>query len=464
MKRLFFGTATMYTVQVGMTLALALLSTTHAAAHVGGPTWTTPIDIGTTPMPDPIVRVSTGCSFSCSLEKLSKTGRGGTVFVPPGVWLSPPVNLSSHLTIYLSAGAVVKADTSVFREGRWPLIAPLPNYGRGHPDYNSSVNQPFWGARWAPFINGYNLTNVTIGGENGTLDGSGAFWWARHIAGIEKFTRPPLFSCLRCTDVLLESTTFKDSPFWTIHPVLGRRLTARHLHILAPNIAPNTDGFDPDSMQDVVFTDSYVSNGDDAIAIKAGWDCAGYDEATPCNNIYIRNITQNLGGGGLSLGSEMSGGISNVVIEDCKLQHGSYGIQIKTGITRGGFVKNISINDVEIIGTTKEAIRIDAFYGMVNTWCPNPNKRVPSVVDNIQISNVAVRNANLSVHFHGTLDVPTTRVHMQNVSFACAGAAQERCGGPGVATGCCLSAECLGGVHYTADGITPPNVMKNCAQ
>lgn len=73
-----------------------------------------------------------------------------------------------------------------------------------------------------------------------------------------------------------------------------------------------------------------------------------------------------MGGGGLSLGSEMSGGISNVVIENCKLLHGSYGIQIKTGITRGGFVKNVSIDNVEIVGTTKEAIRIDAFYGMVN--------------------------------------------------------------------------------------------------
>eukprot|EP01043_Picozoa_sp_COSAG02_P015390 COSAG02_NODE_656_length_18809_cov_17.805077_3_plen_456_part_00 len=444
-------------------LLLLLLCSSTAAA---GPSWATPIDRGATPMPSPIVRVTKECSFACSLEKLKKEeGRGGTLFVPPGVWLSPPVNLTSHLTIYLAAGAVVKADAHVFREGRWPLVAPLPNYGRGHPDYNSSVNAPFWGARWAPFIDGYNLTNVTIGGENGTIDGSGAYWWERHVAGVEKYTRPPLFSCLRCNDVLLEDTTFKDSAFWTIHPVLGRRLTARRLHILAPNVAPNTDGFDPDSIQDVVFTDSYVSNGDDAIAIKAGWDCAGYAsaEAAPCDNIYIRNITQHLGGGGLSLGSEMSGGISNVVIENCKLLHGSYGIQIKTGITRGGFVKNVSIDNVEIVGTTKEAIRIDAFYGMVNTWCPDPNKRVPSVVDNIQITNTAVRNANLSLHFHGTLDVPATRVHMQNVSFACDGTKPEWCGGPGVATGCCITAECLGGVQYTSEGITPPSAMQNCA-
>ena len=80
---------------------------------------------------------------------------------------------------YLGTLDTEQADTKVFRDGKWPLVAPLPNYGRGHPDYNSSVNKPFWNRRWSPFIDGYNLTNVTIGGENGTIDGSGAFWWAR---------------------------------------------------------------------------------------------------------------------------------------------------------------------------------------------------------------------------------------------------------------------------------------------
>ncbi len=152
-------------------------------------------------------------------------------------------------------------------------------------------------------------------------------------------------------------------------------------------VVAQTDGFDPDSTSDVLFEDSYVSNGDDAVAIKAGWDCAGYAsaDAAPSDNIFIRNVTQHIGGGGISIGSEMSGGVSNVVVEDVRLLHGSCecrngrlgplpvaatltrpflrtdGIQIKTGITRGGFVKNVSLNRLEIVGTTKEAIRIDGF-------------------------------------------------------------------------------------------------------
>ena len=89
-------------------------------------------------------------------------------------------------------------------------------------------------------------------------------------------------------------------PIRTIHPVLGRRLTARRIAILASG--PNTDGFDPDSTSDVLFEDSYIANGDDMVAIKAGWDCAGYENGVPSDNILIRNVTQWGGGGGISLG------------------------------------------------------------------------------------------------------------------------------------------------------------------
>jgi polygalacturonase len=412
-------------------------------------------------MPEPVVRVSANCSFSCALDQIKRGGdRGGTVFVPEGVWHSPPVNLTSHLTVFLAKGAVVKADPKVFIAGQWPLVAPLPTYGRGHD---------FAGPRWAPFLDGYGVTNLTIRGENGTIDGAGAFWWARHLTKVEKYTRPPLFSCVRCTDMLLEDTTFRDSAFWTIHPVLGRRLTARRIHILAPNWAPNTDGFDPDSTSDVLFEDSYVSNGDDAVAIKAGWDCAGYasPDAAPSDNITIRNVTQYIGGGGISIGSEMSGGISNVVVENVRLLHGSYGIQIKTGVTRGGYVKNVSMNNVQIVGTTKEAIRIDAYYGMVNTWCPQPSKRAPSVVDNISLTDVVVRNANLSIHFRGTHDVPATRVRLRDISFSCdddgALPARGRCSAAKYGN-CCLVAECFGGVAFTAADVVPASALNGtCA-
>ena len=110
-----------------------------------------------------------------------------------------------------------------------------------------------------------------------------------------------------------------------VHPTFCDGILAENIQILNPRFTPNTDGFDPDSTSDVIFEDSYVSNGDDAVAIKAGWDCAGYAsaDAAPSDNIFIRNVTQHIGGGGISIGSEMSGGVSNVVVEDVRLLHGS---------------------------------------------------------------------------------------------------------------------------------------------
>jgi hypothetical protein len=146
---------------------------------------------------------------------------------------------------------------------------------------------------------------------------------------------------------------------------------------------------------------------------------------------------------------------------DAVRKSGSYGIYIKTGLSRGGFVRNVSIRDVEIIGTTKQAIAIDGFYGMVNEWCPDSTKRNPSVVDNISIANVVVRNANNSLHLHGPPELPATRVRLQNVSFGCDGSVG--CWAvPKWTRACCLSAECGGGVDFTAQDITPASVLDGC--
>ena len=213
----------------------------------------------------------------------------------------------------------------------------------------------------------------------------------RGCPGIEKYTRPPLFSCVRCTDVLLEcdiqELCLLDNPPCPWAPAHGATPT------FSPNIAPNTDGFDPDSIQDVVFTDSYVSNGDDAIAIEQ----VGIVQGTGLRR--MRALRQHHPERSTELWRWWSFARFRDVRWNLKRRHGATSPRklrhrIKTGV-RAVAVKNVSIDGVEIIGTTEETIHVDAFYGMVNTWCPDPNKRIPSVVDDIRISNVAVRNANV---------------------------------------------------------------------
>ena len=97
------------------------------------------------------------------INRLQQAG-GGTFFVPHGVWKCPPLNFTSNTVVYLEAGATLKADT----DSDWPLYAPLSIYGQGH-------DHP--GPRLAPFIGGFFVDNLTIGGENGTIDGSGFYWY-----------------------------------------------------------------------------------------------------------------------------------------------------------------------------------------------------------------------------------------------------------------------------------------------
>lgn len=367
------------------------------------------------------------------------------MLVPLGTWLCPPMNLTSHLTIYLREGGILKADP----HADWPLVQPLRIYGQSH-------DEP--GPRWAPFLGGANVTHLTIGGENGTIDGSGAYWWSQHWAGTEKYTRPSLFECVQCEDILLQDVTFHNSGFWTVHPVLSKRVTARRIYVLNKQSSlnppdpgsPNTDGFDPDSTSDVLLEDSYFAVNDDAISIKSGWDCAGYaGGGTPSNNITIRNVTVWRGGGGIALGSEMSGGISNVLVENVLLQHGSYGIFVKTGgseVTRGGFLENVTIRGVEIVGAFKSAIDIDGFYGTANSWCGRPFAHVPSIVRNITIMDVVVRGAlNNSLLLAGQPDQPTVGITFSNVTFR----------------DLPLKHYCPGGVSGIAVGVTPA-LPKEC--
>ena len=376
-----------------------------------------------TPKPEPVVSLA---NHSCggALEQLGPAG--GTLLVPKGVWKCGPMNLTSHTVLYLESGATLKADTGA----DWPLYGPLSIYGQGH-------DHP--GPRRAPFLGGFGVQNLTIGGENGTIDGSGFHWYAAGGFGkFEKYTRPSLFECVGCTDLDMRAVTFAHSSFWTIHPVLSRRVTARRITVLNPITVPNTDGFDPDSTSDVLLEDSYFHVNDDAIAIKAGWDCAGMRVGVPSNNITIRNLSVWHGGGGISIGSEMSGGVSNVRVDGALLQHGSYGLQVKTGDTRGGFVENITLNNITIVGALKNAIRVDAFYGFANPSCGAPPKRVPPVVRNIAMTNVVTRRSNLSLHLAGLLDAPSTNISLVNVSF------DDR-----------TFSDCYGGIQGVAVNVSP---------
>ncbi|ERM99467.1 hypothetical protein AMTR_s00131p00115550 [Amborella trichopoda] len=220
-------------------------------------------------------------AFEKAIEAISKlrSSGGGQLNVESGRWLTAPFNLTSHMTLFLAEDAVI---LGIEDERYWPLMPPLPSYGYGreHP-----------GPRYGSLIHGQNLKDVVITGHNGTIDGQGPAWWRKYRKKLLNHTRGPLIQLMWSSDVKISNVTLQNSPFWTFHPYDCKNVVVSGITILAPLFeAPNTDGIDPDSCENMLIENSYISVGDDGIAIKSGWDQYGIAYGRPSVNITIRNV------------------------------------------------------------------------------------------------------------------------------------------------------------------------------
>ncbi|XVE73544.1 hypothetical protein DITRI_Ditri11bG0126900 [Diplodiscus trichospermus] len=307
---------------------------------------------------------------------------GAKLFVPAGRWLTGSFDLISHLTLWLDKDAVILGSKN---SDDWPVVDPLPSYGRG---------RELPGGRHRSLIYGRNLTDVIITGDNGTIDGQGSVWWNWFRSKTLNYTRPHLVELMNSTGVVISNLTFMNSPFWTIHPVYCSHVIVQNVTILAPLDSPNTDGIDPDSSDDVCIEDCYISTGDDLIAIKSGWDEYGISFGRPSTNIIIRRLTgQNRNGSGIAIGSEMSGGVSEVYAENLYFFNSSTAIIIKTARGRGGYVRNIYISNVTLAGVDT-AIRFNSNFSQHPDEYYDPNA-LP-VIKRITIKDVIGDNIKVA--------------------------------------------------------------------
>ncbi|KAH9298165.1 hypothetical protein KI387_029847, partial [Taxus chinensis] len=183
--------------------------------------------------------------------------------------------------------------------------------------------------------------------DNGTIDGQGQVWWNMWRDGSLKYTRGNLIEIMNSKDVIISNLLLLNSPFWNIHPVYCSNVVVRHVTILAPPDSPNTDGIDPDSSSNVCIEDCYVRNGDDIVAIKSGWDEYGIAFGRPSSNIIVRRVTGSSPGfSGIAIGSETSGGIQDILIQDVNIINSGTGIRLKTNAGRGGIITNITISGI----------------------------------------------------------------------------------------------------------------------
>ena len=285
---------------------------------------------------------------------------GGRVLIPAGDYVTGPLFLKSRITLEIAGGATLLLLTDRTRFPILPEVIPAEN-----PD--GEILMGLWEGNsengFASALTGIDVTDTAVIGE-GVIDGRGSEgdWWIRpkekRIAW-----RGNLIYTQRCARLLFQGLTFVNSPSWNLHPAYSEDLDFIDLQIRAPYDSPNTDGFDPESCRNVCLLGTEISVGDDCIALKSGKIRLGRKYHRSCEDVEIAWCAMLDGHGGVTLGSEMAGGIRKVRVHHCYMKGNDRGLRVKTRRGRGkdGVIDDILFEKVQMDGV-KMPLIVNSMY------------------------------------------------------------------------------------------------------
>ena len=396
-----------------------------------------------------------------AIQQVNAKG-GGKVIIPEGLWLTGPIELLSNVNLYTEKNALVlfSADHSLY-----PII-----------------NTSFEGLetrRCQSPISARNAENIAITGH-GVFDGNGDTWrptkkdkltegqWKKLVASggvvdtdgriwypsegalkgailskdnfnvprgeltdsdwdyMRDWLRPVLLSFIKCNKVLLEGATFKNSPSWCLHPLSCENITINKVTVSNPWYSQNGDALDLESCNKALIINNSFDAGDDGICIKSGKDEQGRKRGEPCQNVIVMNNTV-LHGHGFVVGSEMSGGVNNIYVDNCTFMGTDVGLRFKSNRGRGGLVENIYISNINMINIPNEALIFNLYYGgkgrgedpnqdekKAETTIPPVTEETP-IFRNIFIKDVTCNGAGRAVFFNGLPEMRIKNINMENI-------------------------------------------------
>jgi len=449
--------------RTGVLIALAATSLTHAQTPPALSAVALPVFPGTVLRLTDFGAVGDGRTlnteaFAKAIETLSGKG-GGELDVPPGLWLTGPIKLRSNIKLHLERGALIQFSRDYTL---YPLTV-IDLKGEKEVDSTSPIS-------------GVNLENVAITGE-GIIDGGGDAWrplkydklsardwkalvksggvlneagdtWypgravitgAKLVENLRahnsltladyepahQFLRPKMLRIIGCKKVLLQGVTFQNPPNWTMNPVLCEDVSLLNVTVHNLPTAQNSDALDLESCRRAVIRGCTFDTGDDGICIKSGKDDVGRRIGVPTEDVLVEDCTVYHAHGGFTIGSEMSGGVRNLVVTNCTFLGTDIGLRFKSTRGRGGVVENIFISDIRMVGITGDAISFSMAYGGkspledtadVDTNFPPVTEATPQFRA-IHIENVICRGAQSAMALAGLPELPLRDITLKNVSI-----------------------------------------------
>lgn len=399
-------------------------------------------------------------SIQSAIDNAANLG-GGVVLIPTGFWISGPLVLKDGINLHLADGAMLQFSNN---RDDYPIVETT---WEGQDAYRCQ----------AP-ISGKNCTNMAITG-NGTIDGAGHVWksvkkdkltegewkrliksggvndgktwypseaskvgwesdWAKKITpgksledykSVRDFLRPNMISFISCDLVLIEDVTLLNSPAWTIHPLMCNHTTVSHVTVNNPWYGQNNDAIDLESCRYGKLDNCYFDTGDDAITLKSGRDEDGRRRNIPTEHWIITNTKVIHGHGGFVIGSEMSGGVNHIYVDNCTFKGTDIGLRFKTTRGRGGLVSDIYISNINMAGIVGEAILFNMFYAAKDpialpgeerkkeAYAPMPFSETTPVFKDFYLENIHCNGAERSLGISGLPESNLENVQIKNSSL-----------------------------------------------
>jgi exo-poly-alpha-galacturonosidase len=332
-------------------------------------------------------------AIQSAIDKCASDG-GGVLVVPKGTFLTGSVFFKQGVDLLLEKEGVLKGTVE---PNDYPQV-----------DTRWEGEEMTW---TAALVNFFDMKDVNLAGP-GQIDGSGDQWMARYPRGSRELHvgRPRLIAIQSCKNIKVSSLSLKNQACWGLFILYSENVIVENLIIRAEHNIISSDGIDVDSSKNVLITGCDIDVNDDCIAIKSGKDEDGRRVNRPAEDIVVEKCRFRYGHGGVSMGSEMSGGIRNVEIRNCIVEADNWApIRFKSQPSRGGVVENITYRDI-VLQDTRKAFEFNMAWRMVN---PKPPSNPLPVVRNVKIINVSgtVRSVG---DMHGLKDSPIRNLTFEN--------------------------------------------------
>ncbi len=319
-----------------------------------------------------------------AIDECSKAG-GGTVYLPPGAFLSGTIYFKTGVTLKLAAGCTLLGSADL--KDYPPTVPALRSYTDNYTDKS--------------LIYGENVERIGIIGE-GIIDGQGASFKGPYKV------RPYMIRFIECRNVTVRDVTIRNSPMWVQHflacdDVRIAGITVRSL------VNANNDGIDIDSCRRVVISDCNIESGDDAIVLKS-------TTARVCADVVITNCVLSTRCNALKMGTESNGGFQNIAIANCVIYNTRLaGVALE--IVDGGTMDRVAVSNIAMNG-----VGAPIFLRLGNRARPfKEGMETPrqGAMRNITISNVEATGANpTGCAISGLPDAAIENVTLSNIRLS----------------------------------------------